>query len=489
MNNKLPQKLTVLYASNKLPWVIIGIGIVLRLIPYLSNRSLWLDESCLSLNIINRSFPELLQPLSYNQGAPIGFLLLEKIAVNLFKNTEYALRLFPLLFGIVSLFLFYYVAKQFIRPKAVPIALSLFAISGPLIYYSSEVKQYSADVAIALLLYFVTNNILSKKMTASRVAFFGLVGAAAIWFSHPAVFILIGVGASLTLFYLSRKEWSRIAGLSIAYSLWGLSLTTCYLIFLRDLSNNRVLSDYWLNGFMPFPPLSLNDFQWFFITFFKIFEHPTGLYLYGIAVLAFLIGIFQYSGEKEKIFILILPIFFALIASGFHVYPFHGRLLLFIVPSLLLFIAEGAAYITDKTMHSSSTIGITFICLLFFIKPFNHTVEEIKPVLNYIRAQKQPTDITYLYYSSQYAFKYYSEQYGFTENDYIVGISSRNNWMNYIEDLNKLRGKKRVWILFSHDRKSEKILFLHYLNSIGKRLDFCDSNGASAYLYDLYDYP
>jgi hypothetical protein len=60
-----------------LPWLIIGLGIVLRLTQYVFNRSLWYDEANLALNIIDRSVLELFQPLDHDQGAPIGFLLLE----------------------------------------------------------------------------------------------------------------------------------------------------------------------------------------------------------------------------------------------------------------------------------------------------------------------------------------------------------------------------------------------------------------------------
>jgi hypothetical protein len=50
---------------------IIFIGIILRLIQYGINRSLWLDESLLALNIVNKSLSELLRPLDYNQIAPV----------------------------------------------------------------------------------------------------------------------------------------------------------------------------------------------------------------------------------------------------------------------------------------------------------------------------------------------------------------------------------------------------------------------------------
>ena len=96
-----------LHETKHLLWGIVGFGITLRIVQYFHNRSLWLDEAMLGLNIINRSFAQLLMPLDYNQVcAPIGFLLTEKLFVELFGPSEYALRLFPFLCGLISLFLF-----------------------------------------------------------------------------------------------------------------------------------------------------------------------------------------------------------------------------------------------------------------------------------------------------------------------------------------------------------------------------------------------
>jgi 4-amino-4-deoxy-L-arabinose transferase-like glycosyltransferase len=491
IRNHLFQSASFFYISNRLPWLIICLGIVLRFAQYLFNRSLWLDESFLALNITNRSFSELVQSLDYYQGAPVGFSMLERLAVQVFGNSEYALRLFPLLSGVISLFLFYGVAKQCIKPKAVPIALGLFAISDPLIYYSSEVKQYSSDVAIALLLFLVTFHILARELTAPRIALFGVLGATAIWVSYPSVFILAGVGVSLTSFYLGKRDWVRIGSLSIAYSLWALSFVVLYFVSLRSLSSNKVLLDYWSNAFLPFPPL---DFSWFINTFFGIFENPAGLSLSGIAALTFLIGcISMFFEKRERFFALISPALLTLLASGFQKYPFKGRLLLFIVPSLLLLIAEGAGQIRDRTRHNSTVIGTVLMGLLFLhplyfashrlVRP--RTKEEIKPVISYVREHKQDEDVLYLYYASQYAFKYYSGRYGFNDSDYIVGVGS-DNWRDYISDLDKLCGNKRLWLLFSHTSKQEKErFFLAYLDSVGTRLDSFKSAGAAVYLYDL----
>src|SRR5258708_34470851 len=111
---------------------LILLGVLLRLRQCLFNRSLWLDESLLTLNLLSRSARELLKPLDYHQGAPLGFLMLEKGVISFLGTSEMALRLIPFLAGIVSLFLFTLVAKRFLTPMPVPAAVGMFAISGPL---------------------------------------------------------------------------------------------------------------------------------------------------------------------------------------------------------------------------------------------------------------------------------------------------------------------------------------------------------------------
>ena len=81
-------------------------GSALRIAPFLIDRSLWLDEAKLALNVLERSPAQLFAPLDYDQAAPVGFLLLEKRAVMAFGEGERALRLVPLIAGLGALWLF-----------------------------------------------------------------------------------------------------------------------------------------------------------------------------------------------------------------------------------------------------------------------------------------------------------------------------------------------------------------------------------------------
>jgi hypothetical protein len=86
--------------TERIVWGFVALGCLLRLRQFLFDRALWNDESMLALNLIHRSPAELLRPLEYDQGAPIGFLLLEKMAQLSFGSSEMALRFLPLVCGI-----------------------------------------------------------------------------------------------------------------------------------------------------------------------------------------------------------------------------------------------------------------------------------------------------------------------------------------------------------------------------------------------------
>jgi hypothetical protein len=485
-------------------WMIIAYGAMLRLAQYLSNRSLWLDESKLALNIINRSFVQLLKPLDYAQGAPLGFLMLERSAVQVLGPGEYALRFFPFLAGVISLLLFYQLAKQSVSSRAVTIALGLFALSAPLIYFSSEAKQYSGDMAIALLLLLSAIYCASHKLTLWRATIFGLLGAASIWFSHPAVFVLAGVGMSSAWPCRGDERWSRIGTFSIAFTLWGLSFGICYQLFLRHLNADHGLLDYWNYSFPPSHLFSVAAVEWFTSNFFGIFQYPVGLELSGIAAFAFLVGCFaMVSHKRQELSILLSPILVALVAAWAHKYPFNGRLLLFAVPALLLIIAEGVDWIRCKTAEEP-VIGACLFAVLFFnpllfssyhlVKPSLR--EEIKPVMNYVDAHARAGDLLYIHCDATPAFRYYTPRFRFSNVYFNEGAFPRNpddSLRTYESDVNQLPGDRRVWVLFSlgvsDAAANEEKLFLYFMDKRGTRVDHFESVGAATYLYDLNSTP
>lgn len=514
--------------AKRLAWVIIAFGAALRAAQYLFNAALYVDEGALALNIINRTFAGLLQPLDSEQAAPVGFLFLEKLAFLAFGDSEYSLRLFPFLFSLASMYLFYEVARRCLASWAVPLSLLFFAVSGHLIYFAAQIKQYSSDAAITLLVILTSLEIGSKELTARRVAVFAAVGAIVVWFSHPSVFVLAGVGTALSIEAMRKKDWPRFWKLSGAYAVWVLSFAAFFLISLRNLSGNQTLEKSWAKKgtFMPLPPRSLEDLEWFASAFVKMFSNPLGMPFPVIAAIVFLIGcVALILKNKRQLLIFTAPILFTMLASGLHKYPFGRRLLLFLIPALLMMIAAGIERIVSSKPPYTLAAGATIAALLL-IQPVGGATnnmlhpqarQDIKPILAYVRDHRQPGDLIYVYHHQRESFLYYAKRYGFEKGDYVLGIDARDeskkraDWEAYEKDLEQLRGHNRVWLMFSHIRRLQNIredeFMLLRMNKLGARLDefipgssSADSSNddadqsegeeftpaaASAYLYDL----
>ena len=537
MQNSLPrndptvkdyyQRAAQVLTARRLAWGIIAFGAGLRAAQYLFNAALYVDEGALALNIINRSFAGLLLPLDSEQAAPIGFLFLEKLAFLTLGDGEYSLRLFPFLFSLVSLLLFYEVARRCLASWAVPLSLLFFAVSGHLIYFAAQIKQYSSDAAITLLVILTALEVGSKELTPRRATMLAAVGAIVVWFSHPSVFVLAGAGTALSLAAMRRKEWPRFWKLAGAYAVWVLSFAAFFMISLRNLSGNQTLEKSWAKKgtFMPLPPLSLDDLAWFPGAFIKMFSNPLGMPFPLIAAVVFIIGcVGLLQKNKRQLLIFIAPILFTLLASGLHKYPFGRRLLLFLIPAVLMVIAAGVQRIITFKLPYSLAAGSAIAALLLFqpvggatsnmLRP--HAREDIKPILAYVRDHRQPGDLIYVYHHQRESFLYYAKRYGFEQEDYLLGIDARDetkkraDWSAYEKDLDRLRGHSRVWLMFSHVRRIQDIredeFMLQYLNKVGSKLgefipgadsetddaDQAESDeftpaAASAYLYDLGD--
>ncbi|MFE4104661.1 hypothetical protein [Almyronema epifaneia] len=515
-------------------YIILIVGGLLRLHQYLLDRSLWIDEAFLALNIIERSYSELLQPLAYNQAAPIGFLIIEKFMTQLWSSQEYALRLLPFLASLSSLFLFFSIVKLIkIKPTAAAIALGLFALCDRLIYYSAEVKQYSTDVAVALLLCWFTFHFKAHPPSKQQILVFALVAALSVWLSHPAVFVIAGTGLCLIAFAV-RQQPARLLGYLAAYGLCAVSFALFYQFSLSNLVGNSQLQDSWgqsHNAFMPLPPTSLTELKWFFDTFFRFFNYPIGIELTGVAAFGFIMGgIALFKRQKFTFWALIAPLVVTLLASGLQKYPFQGQLLLFAVPFALLIIAVGAQEIIGRLQPANLLIPGLLI-LLLFSHPFYYAAlnlndpnsppkfeyqrmrEEIKPALAYLKNHWQAGDTLYVYYAAQHAFRYYAKQYGFdfatprrpTGNysgewfepalvsnppQLIVGSVTRYERDAFAADLRQLRQYPRVWLLFSHvrDRRSsidEETVLLSLLSSAGQEVDSFHSLEAAVYLFNM----
>lgn len=331
--------------------VLLGLGVVFRVAQYLDDRPYWLDEHSLWANIARMTWSGLTAPLIGTQLAPPGFLAVEWAALRGLGDSRWALRMVPLLGGVASLFLFARAAGRCLRPSAVPIAVALFAVSDDLIYFASELKQYSTDVTAALGCLLAGLATQGRPVSRVRLAGLAAMGATVVWFSHPSAFVLAGVGTVLLASAVVGRRWREAAGLGLACLAWGASFATVLAVAGGQTGHRRDLWAFWA---FAFPPGPFGDPTWWPRRFVYLFDNPLGLGS-RLAALPAIALFFAGCGSgrwadgpgRRRFWMVAAPGLFAAGAASLHRYPFHGRLVLFLVPSLLLFIAEGAARVGE----------------------------------------------------------------------------------------------------------------------------------------------
>src|SRR6266498_4748483 len=320
--------------------VLILLGVVLRLRQYLTGRSLWTDEAMLALNIVNRDFIGLFKPLDYDQGSPIGFLLVEKIANSFFGRSEYALRLVPLIVGIASIWLFYLLLKRTTRGAGLLTALALFILNPRLVYYSSEVKQYILDVAVTLGLLLLASRLFDPQLQKRDFLWMALAGFAGIWFSQPALFVLAGIGLALVIFYLRKHDYSNLGYLIGIGFLWVATISLLYLLVLRNMQQNAFIREYWQGAFLPFPPWS--DIGWFKLSINGIIATQFGIPYGTYFVFALMLLGWMILWRRNQNYAITLGLIFiiTLAASALQLYPVAERMVLFLIPMGLLLLGK-----------------------------------------------------------------------------------------------------------------------------------------------------
>lgn len=500
MKGKVEAVLRKVYYSRALIWALLAYGVLTRFLQYLSNRSIWFDESLLVMNILERGYLELLSPLDNVQAAPPAFLLLTKLLTQLFGHSTYVLRLLPFLAGVAALFLFAKLAGELLGPGALPPALALLALADRAIYYSAEAKQYSVELLVTVIILLLAARLYRQSYRLKETVVLGLAGALLIWCAYPSVFVLAGAGAVLFFFAWQVKSGDRggtMIKLGVIAGLWLASFALNYYFIAGPASRNEAFYHFFRNDFLPFPPASLSDLGWFPQTAIDLFCHPLGFSIPHAALVALIIaaGAVALWKRKENHFalcLILLPLAVLAAASAMHFYPIANRMVLFAAPLFYLLIGEGFYQTAAALSRRSLAVPLVLAAALFSTFLFRsgyHLIrprlnEEARPVIEYCLDNREPGDEIYVFHESYKVFEYYTYK---QDVSYIPGVNSVGDPRLYREELDALVGKGRVWFIFSHDVAAEEGIFREHLDQIGEMLDFSQAQNAMAYLYDLGD--
>jgi hypothetical protein len=351
---------------------VVGAGVFLRVVVYLHNRPFWMDEGSLWGNLAGKPILDFSQQLTGDQLAPIGFLIAQRAIMRVLSFSRLASRFFPLVCGISALFLFRHLARRVLPWRPALIALVMFAFSDDLIYYSSELKPYSTDLAVGLALSLASVDSISKPISLRRAVFLGVAVIAAPWSSFPSVFIVAGCGAALFLNCLFKVRvrdalvWGSI-GLC-----WLASFVVSYQASSALLSPYTTMYIFWNFAFLPIWPINQRGLAESAGILLETFVNPlnltTPLWPWIGVLLAMVLLVFGGVSLARRSWpvwtILALPIALAAVASALKRYPFHGRLILELVPAFFLLIAEGTEWLRAWDTRWTRRVYILVLVLL-----------------------------------------------------------------------------------------------------------------------------
>lgn len=488
---------------------IIATGIVLRASKYLPAFSLRGDELALARNIFNRSLLELITtPLGGEQAAPVGYVAISKILIMVFGNSEYILRLVAFVAGCVSMLLMQPLLTRTNGKFGNLFALSAFAFGSYLVYYSAEFKQYSSDVLICLILLLAFYRHISKETTASDFVKLGILGVLALCFSYPATFVMAGIGITLFLHY--SKDRQRLLWISLTGLVWMGTFLALYFFLLRYQTQDSYLITFWDNllSFMPMPPW--RDITWFPKALLGMFFVVAGLSSSLFLVLPiYLLGLWGFWQEKnwQWVLALTIPIGLNVIVSGFQKYPFHGRLILYLLPLLFVVLGKGIDVLMGLIRNRVAANVVFAVLIALLLKPAIATTNsylvthsylqiDIKPVLAFVENNKQDDDFVYLYHNAKTGYIYYAPFYGIENLPYISGQNNIGDAKKYRVELDSLPRGKRIWFIFSYvaeakvrkgEKRNERAYILNYLKENGTLVGeiYARNNASSAHLFIL----
>ncbi len=439
--------------------LLIFTGGILVILNFLNFRSLWLDEAALSLNILEKSIIELTKPLDYNQVAPIGFLIIEKLFNSFLGNFDWSLRVFPVLSFFLSYYLIYRVSLKVFEDKIFPyLTTAFFGTSYYIIYYSAEVKQYMSDTTVCLLILLATINYSNQKGIRNLLPY-SIVGVICIWISNISIILLFTSGLLFIYYVFQNRNY-----LDIVWVLgsWVVSFAFYYFEFIHSHPTQEMMLEYWddAGAFLPKNILSL-EFYTSFVDKIQAFFNLLGYNRLGLLMLPFFgAGVYSlYRSERVYLYLLCFPIILHLFLSYLKVYPFDLRLILYLLPILILICFFGISHIFTSFRLQNLRYSFLFLyipvllnLILLGLRGFPTENEEIKASLNYLKDNLEDYDQLYIYEGASLSFHFYEkfhpELIPVEKKNIIYGKGYRENWYNYEKEILKLDDS--VWVLFSH---------------------------------------
>lgn len=388
-----------------------------RAVRYALVFPMWGDEGMLAVNFYDRSFRGLLSTLDYGQVAPPGFLWLELGATRLLGFTEPVLRLVPFLAGAAAVVLFWKLSRKLLDRRSALMSMAVFAASFYPTRYVAEVKPYSLDLLLALVILLAAWGLHERPWTAGRWAAFAAAAAVSAWLSYPSIFISGGACLWLVMDGSGaggRRRWGPVlaAGAVIVASFLAM--------YVLAGSGQRATApaSYWSAGFPPMSepwkiPLWALD-----VHTGMMMAYPNGGHSGGSTVsflLAVAGGAVMWRTRRAALLLLLSPLPLMFLAAALQKYPYgaSARVAQHVAPAACLLIGTGIVCVLRKVLGARRTVRAIPLAVLPFLvvviagiardvaRPYHSEADVIvREVISELSQRSEPGD-RWLVYASR----------------------------------------------------------------------------------------
>jgi hypothetical protein len=407
--------------------------------------SLWLDEAWVANSILSPSWKEMFYYPPWLQPTPALFLAFSRLLTKMLGPSEAALRVLPVLAGIVAIPFLAVALRKLFSGAAALCGTSLFIVNFWSVKYAQQVKQFGSDVfASAVLVFLITRYCLGPD----RRNFTLMVGGFVVLFflSTSAIFMAPSVIAAVAFGPLWKAPEHRWVGrLKVAVASFALGIGVNYLVFMRP-NRGPSLVAFWADRCLKFShpfTSALGLFESFGeLLVPQVF--PRALLAGAVMVLPLIAGIVialmgSARGSRKAVVVLLLGPLPLAVAMGFSLiglYPLlHSpRMLLWALPgcAALLAITLDELWLTLRRRMAPGkearifygTAAVCFFAVLalnFIVIRYPRPNEQNGEAMRLLHQSMAPSDTLYVHRRMVEQYDYYSRLQGWAPRHVYIG--------------------------------------------------------------------
>jgi hypothetical protein len=289
-----------------------------------------------------------------------------------------------------------------------------------LIRYSSELKPYTLDAVMALLIGWYALDLAERPDEVRRWLRFGAAGVLGVLVSTSAVFVCFGAAVFIGWGLVARRRLRLLAALAACGAVWLGTFAAGYLRFYRHAAAGEYMRDFWRAGFLTTatPELPRRMLLAVQETFLPVSDWMVAIGFGVPAVTLTVVGavvIYRWRG-LGPVALLLLPAITAFCASAAGVYPIAVRLMVFTTPFLIVLLAAGVVEFASWLHQHVPTVRTAVVAAAFLIPSFEIATrvrllqprdEEMRPVVEVLRRRATPAP-TYVFNRGLPAWAFYT---------------------------------------------------------------------------------